>query len=163
MALEKERKWVLHELPFAKPDHILYILQFYTGDGVRYRAATDSRDGRTRCYKTIKTPTDQPGVNNEEESGVKSAELYANFRFAKRALHKTRSVYLYKGLKFEVDHFNNVKLILMEVELRSMEQQIALPAFIEEVINEEVTGNVAYNNFNLAIEIEDAQRENRKT
>ena len=63
-------------------------------------------------------------------------------------IEKTRYRVAHGGLVFEIDEFHaeNAGLILVEVELESEDQAVALPDWI----GEEITGDFRYSNSNLA-------------
>lgn len=153
MSLEIERKYILKRLPYFTPDQVLSIMQFYTSAGSRYRSSTNMETKNTFFYKTDKTPVSD-GVNEEIESEIHQLEFYYNMQHAVKALHKVRHVFRWVGYKFELDVFSHHKeLVLMEVELKSMDEEFEIPTFLQELILEEVTGQKEYNNFQIAVPI----------
>lgn len=150
--IEIERKWLLKRLPDLTPIEVMTITQYYK-DGYRYRMQ-QSFSKEAKYYK-IRKVKDAPGINRELDiEEIDMIEFYRNRTGAMSERHeivKQRHVYqLNDGLKAEVDVFSNLTLIMMEVELKDIEQELILPDAIHQVILMEVTGNEKFDNFNLA-------------
>jgi CYTH domain-containing protein len=148
---EIERKWILRGVPpFSNPPDLSYTIhQFYADDGWRYRASVNNVTYETEYSKTKKTPNGH-GSNLEIESPIEVSEYNEAMNGAKKSITKTRNIFLQNGLKWEVDEFISVKLVIMEVELDSIDQPIEIPGFLQDLIIYEVTGIKEFNNSNLS-------------
>lgn len=152
--IEKERKWLLKRLPRdITPDEEISIIQYYK-DGKRYRREVmrgGGVHGRTIYTRIIKTKA-ALGVNYEtniEEIGFTEFNEHRH-NDTNKEISKTRYVYEFKQGKIEIDEFDNLTLIIMEVENVDMEDIINFPLAIEREILMEVTGDTKFDNFNLA-------------
>lgn len=148
---EIERKWILRDSPWLKhhPDFTYMLAQFYMEDGWRYRMSIDNLSYKREYFKTKKTPNGL-GSNLEEEYQIQEEEYQEAHKTRKKGLVKSRYVYLQNGLKWEVDDFSGMKLVMMEVELNSIDQEIVIPDFLQDLIIMEVTGMKEFNNSNLS-------------
>ena len=121
-----------------------YIVQGYlsTGDiAVRIRIIDD------RSYITIKNNV-YDIERSEFEYPIPLADAEKMLCMPNvRVVTKFRYVVMYDGHKWEVDEFvgRNKGLILAEIELKSPDEPINLPEWIDE----EVTGNPKYYNVNI--------------
>lgn len=156
---EIERKYILKRLPeelLSKKKHtILEITQYYFFiDGVwqRFRLATNRATGKMKYIHTIKQSLGI-GVNDEKERSINEKlfkELYAQHKNNFRVIKKTRHVIKYKNLKFEIDYFNDLTLVMLEVELTKLNQHIEFPPLLLEEIIMEVTGYKQFSNLSLS-------------
>ena len=53
--IEIERKWVMKRIPSLEWDKVIYIYQYYTEDGFRYRSERNKETNVTEYYKIKKT------------------------------------------------------------------------------------------------------------
>lgn len=163
--LEIERRWLLRKLPNVAAQENYLVSQYYTPEG-RFRATTSySESGdknfnpETKYFHTIKK-TVSHGTNEEQEREITKAEYLKAIESATKLINKIRFIHKEKGndLKFEVDLFTDTNwhdkfhadLIILEVELASIDQKIHFPYYIENRIIKEITGDTTYSNFNLA-------------
>jgi CYTH domain-containing protein len=148
---EIERKWILRDSPYFKkdPDFSYVLLQFYMEDGWRYRMSIDNLSYKKEFFKTKKTPNGL-GSNIEEEYSITELEYQEAYKYKRKEITKSRYIYIQNGLKWEVDHFSDMKLVIMEVELDSIDQKIEIPQFLQDLIIYEVTGIKEFNNSSLA-------------
>ncbi|MEO6302154.1 MAG: hypothetical protein ABIP51_03170 [Bacteroidia bacterium] len=148
--IEKERKWILKDLPVLVPTKIYSILQFYK-DGWRYRV--EQEFAKDPVYIKLKKVKLGEGINKEVDiETIDSSTFYANKTGTlkeRREISKKRYVYEINNLKFEVDVFENLCLTMMEIEGVNIEDVIQFPIEIEEVLLIEVTGNKKFDNYNL--------------
>lgn len=160
--LEIERKFLVRkvlpesEWPIGAIESKSRIVQTYLmslepglTERVRQRSWTDDTVTLTHTIKRHISA----GVNEEDEHGISASEysdLLERRDPAKHAVSKIRTVISWRGFKFEVDTFlGHLKgVILMEVELPSMDTPIELPPFIE--LEREVTEDGSYSNAALA-------------
>lgn len=147
--IEIERKWVMKRIPSLEWDKVIYIYQYYTEDGFRYRSERNKETNVTEYYKIKKTVKGH-GVNEEELYPCSLEEFNEKVLNNKKFISKIRHVKCYKDYNIEVDMFTNLTLTLMEIEIPSIDFPIKLPKEVEKLIIEEVTGNLSYNNKNLS-------------
>jgi CYTH domain-containing protein len=149
--IEKERKWVLKDLPALAFSKIINITQYYK-DGWRYRM--EQEFGKNPEYIKLKKEKVAEGINKEVDIETIDAVDYHNNKFGtikdRREISKKRYVYEYEGKKFEVDVFNSVSLTMLEIEGIEMKDKINFPPEIEKMILIEVTGNKKFDNYSLA-------------
>lgn len=144
--LEIERRFIMRNVPAVAGDEVYTIFQKYAADGWRYRERVAGDD--KRYYKTRKTALSS-GINHEEEHEI-DVHAFDNCGVVKKGIHKTRHVYAHEGLKYEVDEFHHIKLVIMEVELNNIDQQFVMPGFIGDLVICEVTGIKELSNSMLA-------------
>lgn len=147
MGVEIERKFLVDKKRWQKikPTEGLFIAQGYLHNSKdkTVRVRTKGEKG----FLTIKGATD--GISRTEFEYVipkKDAEELL-CKFCPKRIEKTRYLVEHNGKTWEVDEFDfpNSGLILAEVELNSVEEQIALP----EWVTEDVSDNPAYFNSNM--------------
>ena len=161
--LEIERKFVLKRIPktviekYKKKLTVLDIVQYYfLIDGVwqRYRVV-DSKGKKTKYIHTIKE-TVSPGIYKELESSVRESEFEKRRKENLKnyaVIRKTRYVIKHKGLKFEIDVYADLALVILEVELPNLKHSFEYPEGLFEEIIIEVTGMKQFSNFSLAVKI----------
>nr|QBM02787.1 hypothetical protein [uncultured archaeon] len=154
--LEIERRFLLKNVPtFGKKRNfeIFDIFQFYfdvKGKRTRFRRLTDIKNKDT--YFSTKKKFISKGTYEEIEIEIPEKTFWKRFRETKnrKGINKTRFVYKYKGLKFEIDRFKNMHLVVMEIELKNINQKINFPDFIKEEIILEVTELRELGNYSLS-------------
>jgi CYTH domain-containing protein len=153
-ALEIERKFLLKRKPSIEEDDVLKITQHYCKkDGIEFRirkTATYKGFQLNHLYhKTIKKFISD-GIYEETENII-SKEEYENYKkdFAGTSITKTRYIYKFGDLKWEVDVFD-FGLVVAEIELPSMEHPLELPGYIAKELIMEVTKHREFTNKNLA-------------
>jgi CYTH domain-containing protein len=147
---EIERKFLLKRFPkLDKISSVYQIQQWYHHDGYRYRHQVDIPNGNITIYKTKKTNL-LKGVNLEEETTLTLDELKAIDLSNSPSIKKIRTVVKYKGLKFEIDKYEGINIVILEVELKDIEQKINIPKYIEKEILYEVTGIKEFSNKSLS-------------
>ncbi len=144
--LEIERRFIMRNVPDVTGHEVYTIFQKYAADGWRYRERISGDD--KRYYKTRKTALGN-GINEEEEYEI-DVHAFHNCGIVKKGIHKTRHVYAHDGLKYEVDEFHHIKLVIMEVELNDINQAFVMPGFINDLVICEVTGIKELSNSMLA-------------
>jgi adenylate cyclase len=148
MATETERKFLVkgefRHLAVQK----ISITQLYLSKDptktIRLRIADD------KAFLAIKTPLTKETISRSEwefQIPLQDAAEIMKICLPGRVI-KTRYIIPSGKHRFEVDvfHDKNEGLVIAEIELESENQQFAIPEFI----GEEVTGNPAYYNSNLA-------------
>jgi len=111
------------------------------------------RTGRGTSYvHTVKTLTDDPLVRVEGERNITEAEYSALMQNRLPELHqisKSRVSFFYLGQLLEVDVFkSHPGLIILEMELTTRKQAIALPRYLPPI--REVTEDDRFKNASLA-------------
>jgi adenylate cyclase len=148
MAIETERKFLVKGEFRHLASKKISITQLYLSKDpektIRLRIADD------KAFITIKTPLKKETIARSEwefqiplEDAIEMMKICLPGRII-----KTRYLVPSGNHKFEVDvfHDKNEGLVIAEIELESDNQQFEIPEFI----GEEVTGNPAYYNSNLA-------------
>lgn len=161
MALEIERKYLVREGPLTWPVPVKgsHIVQAYlkplkkkiTTERVRFRVP---EDGGPCVYTHTTKVRVSDGVHEEVEREISkvSFDRYVKRRdFTYNVISKVRGVFTWAGRTFELDVFlgdANRNLMILEVELLSMDEEVILPPFIN--IEREVTTEREYTNAALA-------------
>jgi len=102
-----------------------------------------------RYYRTVKLGS---GISRlEVEEPCDPGVFRVLWRLTRgRRVSKVRYRVPHEGLVWEIDRFRGRPLVLAEVELPFAEAEVALPPWLEAVLDREVTGDPAYVNLNLA-------------
>lgn len=147
---EIERKFLLKRFPRLEKINTVYqIEQWYHSDGYRYRKQVEIPTGDIEIFKTKKTNISK-GINQEEEVTLTLSEFSELDLSNSLHINKTRTVIKYKGHKFEIDKYNGINIIILEVELKDLDEKIYFPKYIEKEILYEVTGIKEFSNKKLA-------------
>ncbi len=162
--LEIERKFLLKKFPFQvfekykKDLQILNIVQYYffiNGVWQRYRIVK-TKGKKTKYIHTIKKSI-QPGIYEENERVVSEKDFLnkrkEHYKKDYAIIKKTRYVVKYKGLKFEIDVYLDLSLVILEVELPDLKHQFEYPNGLFEEIIIEVTGMKQFSNFSLSLKV----------
>ena len=147
---EIERKFLLKRFPrLEKINNVYQIEQWYHSDGFRYRKQLEIPTGELEIFKTKKTNISK-GINQEEEVTLTLNEFDELDLSNSLHISKTRTVIKYKGHKFEIDKYNGINIVILEVELNDLEEKIDFPKYIQKEILYEVTGIKEFSNKKLA-------------
>jgi CYTH domain-containing protein len=173
MKLEIERRFLLKSFPrqinwLKDFEKHLFIKQFYYDRNVdeyegSFRLRREQVLGNGWHSAVLSTSFDitrkkliNKGVFEEEIVEINN-ETYQriNMNMHDGSIDKMRSVVKCPdniGLKWEIDNFKSpIKLIIAEIELPSMDYDLKIPDFLQEVIITEVTGQKEFSNRSLAI------------
>ena len=142
--IEIERKWLLKELPKVEFDFVFHIEQYYK-DYLRYRKEVHNGAETFYCIKKEKL---QPGVNREIWQDCTKEDFIFNYPMHEKPIKKTRYVLRYEGHNLEIDTFDN-RLVMMEIEVKSLSEPIQIPQIVHAQIEKEVTGDPDYSNYQL--------------
>ena len=130
------------------------IVQIYLSSeaGVTHRVRSRSFSDNVTVYtETKKTRIDGMSAH-EEEKEISESEfltLSKGIKAGTRPVIKTRYTFLLGGVTFEIDVYPDWnKTAIMETELKSREESVKMPPFIE--IVREVTGDRSYSNAAMA-------------
>lgn len=146
---EKERRWLLKNIPQLKFDSRIEIVQGYF-DGLRFRSSLEK--GKFTYEKIKKVSI---GVGHNEEIDIEELtleqwkEVYPKFE---RIMFKTRYVIERNGHKFEVDAPGEISIVMLEIEGVEMNDVINFLPEIKSEIIMEITGIKELSNYNLAEE-----------
>lgn len=170
--IEKEKKWLLGEVPEISWEHqtvrIEQIYNPYNVDQSERVRKTTKEDGTSSFYHCVKTPQ-EPGVNIEDEVEITEDEYLGKFDQYHRAgahkIVKDRIIFEWGNHVFdwvlELDIFKRPKCIkgltVLEVELMFMEEVPAIPNNF--VILEEITGEARFSNKQISLKPEKTLRE----
>jgi CYTH domain-containing protein len=147
---EIERKFLLKRFPRLEKINTVYqIEQWYHHDGFRYRKQIELPTQKVVFFKTKKTNLSK-GVNQEEETSLTREEFDQLDLSNSLHIKKTRTVIKYKGHKFEIDKYDGINIIILEIELKDLEEKIIIPKYIDKEILYEVTGIKEFSNKKLA-------------
>jgi CYTH domain-containing protein len=147
---EIERRFLLRNT--KNLDHLpnikkISISQYYTPEG-RIRCCDFGGSSRI-YYLTIKI--DNGYANNlEYEEEIDSNKFNFLKETSVKSIHKNRYIYVENGLKWEIDHIEDPKLGILEVELNDINQDIEIPDFLKSLILFEITNDKKFSNYNLA-------------
>lgn len=157
---EIERRWLLATMP-DYPDLLtrLDITQSYGIDEsgpFRIRMQFERQlgengygQGPTQYTLTRKEKVSH-GIANEIETDIGFVQYERLYSTCTTAICKSRYKIEHNGLIFEIDFFDHVRLLIMEVELTDIMQTIEIPDQISKVIIKEITGEEEFSNFNLS-------------
>jgi adenylate cyclase len=149
---EIERKYLLRELPERVVDApSLDIDQGYLpGERINERIRRTRGSDGLRYYRTIKAGSGIERLEIEEEtSELFFATVWPLTRGCR--VHKRRYLVPEAELTWEIDEFlDRDGLWLAELELRSVDDVVVLPAWLRSVIEREVTDDPQYTNHALA-------------
>lgn len=147
---EIERKFLLKRFPKLEKINTVYqIQQWYHSDGFRYRYQVEIPNGDVKIFKTRKTNISK-GVNQEEETILSQNEFNELDLNNSLSVKKIRTVVKYKGHKLEIDKYEGLNIVILEVELEDLNEKIPLPKYIDKEILYEVTGIKEFSNKSLA-------------
>lgn len=147
---EIERKFLLKRFPKLEKINTVYqIQQWYHSDGFRYRYQLEIPNGDVKIFKTKKTNISK-GVNQEEETILSQNEFNELDLSNSLSIKKIRTVVKYKGHKLEIDKYEGLNIVILEVELEDLNEKIPMPKYIDKEILYEVTGIKEFSNKSLA-------------
>ena len=152
MAKEIERKFLFDgdiDSVLEKCTERYFIKDFYFNKYARYRHCKQSYKFRGEWHDYLNTDTIQIKstgtiVRDEFSFYLTCGNIPRPGEFTP-TLDKIRYIYDYEGHKFEINVYENIDLIMIEVELESEDEEIKFPDWV----GEEVTYNGYYYNKNL--------------
>lgn len=149
--MEIERKYLLSGMPRLPATGVstLEIEQgWLPGNRLRERIRRVRTASGDSFYRTIKFGSGVSRVEIEEETSREVFDVLWSLTQGRR-IRKTR--FQVEGeLRWEVDRFADLDLVLAEVELPSEDTCIEFPDWLAPVLEREVTEEPGYVNFNLA-------------
>ena len=151
--LEIERKFLLDGMPALPERAEPHRMEqgYLPDDPGRLRRAVGP-DGRTVFTLTIKTGA---GLVRREDERTISEQEFTNLwpRTAGRRLAKTRYRVDEDGLVWEIDRYDDLDLVLAEVELPSADTRITVPEWLRPHLVREVTDEPEYQNYEIALRL----------
>lgn len=150
--LEIERRFLLIDAPKNTFNERLLICQWFkeTNEGIfRFRKVTNFTN-QELWFEKIKKVQIEPGVNEETIFEIDRNNFLPYSEEIPLQIKKHRYIYHRNGLKFEIDVFQDIKLVILEVELNDKNDEIIFPDFIQELIIKEITDQREFSNYNLA-------------
>jgi CYTH domain-containing protein len=168
---EIERKFLLNDIPKYVLDNAIscvirqdYILvgSFDINHISSCRVRKMYIDGMDLYTHTIKNPIGSNLALSENETVLSLEEYEEYLKQSSSFISKTRYTIVLEDNKYEFDKFHDLNIIIVEMEkissnwnntiqLEKEIMNIKLPKIIEDVLIEEVTGNVEYSNKKLSI------------
>lgn len=152
--IEIERKFIIKmpnipQISSEKGYSDSKIVQIYleSDKGVTHRIRKRAFPSRTEYTETKKIRIDAMSAVEEEREidGEEFLFLSKRIRSGSRPVIKSRHLFFYKDTKIEIDIYPDwERTAIMETELSSRNDEIALPPYIE--IISEVTGDARYSN-----------------
>lgn len=160
--IEVERKFLLKNP--VKIDQLVQtqlIQHVYLSPGTRYSSYTENDE---TTFKKVVKSTGENLAREESVENLSEEEFLSHyFKSEFPKITKTRTTYFYKDLKIEIDVFETICMVMMEVEkvfkdeaeatnfIETFEnQELDLPESIKNNILIEVTGQPEFYNYNLA-------------
>jgi len=155
LELEIEKKIILKELPPIQYDNEIKITQYYfkNEDDQWERYRKSESDNGIEYFKTIKK-TLRKGVSMEDESNITQEEFKGKVKLCDRKISKTRYIKTtIDNLFWEVDVFDDIDMVMAEIEIPTEDYEVKYPKWIKGFIVEDVTGNKDFSNRRMAKEI----------
>lgn len=157
-AVEIERTYLLNRLPGlpAAAEQVRIEQGYFSdepGSQIEGRIRrTIHPDGRIICTHTIKRG--EGLVRHETERTIPSEEFERLWPETKsRRLRKTRWTIREGDMVWEVDAFEELDLVLAEVELTDEKASVTLPDWLRPHVVREVTNEKDYRNYELALSL----------
>ena len=156
--VEIERKFIIEkpsvsDMSAMKEYTASDITQIYLDSpkSVTHRIRSRRYPTHTAYTETLKIRIDAMSASERESeiSAERFSELSKNIAKDSRVLEKTRHTFLYGEHTVEIDNYPEWEsTAVLEVELKSRDEQISLPDFIK--IIKEVTGDKRYSNASMS-------------
>lgn len=152
--VECERRFLLKMVPHIEFDEILSMNQHYLTEKnsnklERVRIIDNHNIDETKFIHTIKEPISKMSVN-ESEKEITDLEYFELRKKSLREIGKVRYIKKFDNLKWEIDEFRNINLVIAEIEIPNEEYDLILPDYIKNNLIIEITGLKEFNNSNLA-------------
>jgi CHAD domain-containing protein/CYTH domain-containing protein len=149
---EIERKFLLRGMP-ALPENAVRteVVQGYLpGERLQERIRRVRRAGEPpKYFRTVKVGSGISRMELEEETDLPTFRRLWSLTKGRR-VRKLRFKVPDGGLVWEIDRFLGRRLVLAEIELPSEDYQVRIPAWLQDHVERDVTGEDAYVNINLA-------------
>ena len=151
---EIERRFLLKGLPDIEFCEIKLISQYYGVDSVgNFRVRKEVSVKGSTFYITRKKFV-SAGINEEDEHKISKEEFKELRSKCTSFIDKKRHIlYVENDLKWEVDKFSDIPMIVAEIEIPKLDYDLKVPKEIKEVMVEEITDRKDLSNFALSIKI----------
>lgn len=155
--IEIERRFLLKKLPNIKWTKKLDMIQHYLSDKgadevIRVRSIKEVKKRKTiseEYIHTTKTRVSEMAVL-EKEVDLTYDEYKDILLASKRKISKFRYIKKVGKLKWEIDVFTSLNLIIAEIELPNEDYDVEIPEWLSEVMLLEITGMHQFSNSNLS-------------
>ncbi len=159
VAIETEKKFIIRipsvsllekEEGYRKSE--ITQTYFFSPSGVTHRVRKREFENEVIYTETKKTRISKMSVIEDERalSSEEYEELLATQEIIGTPLSKTRHIFHYDSHTIEIDIYPFwKKSCILEVELKSEDEQISLPPYIE--IIEDVSGSREYSNYTMSL------------
>ena len=157
--VEIERKYLLRKMPKEVLDNAFRTEDcdiYYRPDGDVWVRATivNSHDRETDAKEQVYIETIKKHIShgNSEtyERYISEAELKRHIELSETYIKKTRYFFKSGSEIWEVDDFENLKLVMAELEVNSLNDMVEVPQCIVDELLVEVTGDKSFSNQNMA-------------
>jgi CYTH domain-containing protein len=154
MNIEIERRWLLKRKPKVDYDDRLDIVQLYGSNSrgnFRLRKSYSNKEKICRYYLTTKKKLSY-GTFAELDQEI-TADSYKRRVRANRELKsisKRRFILYHKDLKYEIDMYNSISLVVLEIELLNIHMPIKLHRKVSREIIMEITGIEELSNYRMS-------------
>lgn len=154
MPLEIERRLLLKCLPAIEYDEYHTITQAYGPNGrIRHSIVKNLKTLKEydKYTLTVKKRISK-GVNEEVEVDISKKQFKSEFKSCTKIIEKTRFIKKVGKLKWEIDMFRGIFILIAEVEVKTKKElkTVPIPKFIKNQLICDVTGRKEFSNFNLA-------------
>lgn len=155
MNLEIERKYLLKKLPKITFDSKISISQYYFPVEDKWERIRESiQDGKISFIHCVKKLIEEdPAVYEENERDLTVKEYLVLREKCTTQINKIRHVKKEGDLKWEIDEYVNLSLIVAEIEIPSVDYQVEIPDYISENLIMEVTSFREFTNRKLSLPI----------
>lgn len=148
--LEIEKRFLVRAVDYtALPSHqVVEIEQMYLmpeRPGEQLRIRKRGQNGSYLYFLTRKQRTSDPSVRIENEQIISAKEYVLMQKLIEpgtRVVRKRRICFLWRGQYFELDTYEGLNRIILEIELTETYQEVVLPDFL--TIDADVTGDLLY-------------------
>ena len=154
--LEIERKFLLKTLPIEiiHDDRIEIVQHYFKTKNKWERIRRSITNDNVIYHHTIKNSISK-GVCEEIEKEINDIEYQFYLNKCSKMINKTRFIYnIDNNLKWEVDKYTHINLIVAEIEIPDINHKVKLPNWIKDRLIMEVTGIKEFSNRSLADKIE---------
>lgn len=153
MPLEIERKFLLKKVPYnLKPDEVITIEQYYCSKNkeLDFRIRKSINSLKEAIYTKTTKKRLSPGVFEELEFNITESQFKKYLKFAKSEIKKIRYIKKVGKLKWEIDFYTNIHLLVAEIELPDIKYPIKIPKFISKNLIMEITDIKQFSNKSLS-------------
>ncbi len=151
--LEIERTYLLDNLPDLPANAVACRMEqgYFTREHGRIRR-TVTPDGTVECTHTVKRGAGL--VREEHEQAITELEFERRWPETEgRRLRKTRYLVADAGFTWEIDVYDDLDLVLAEIELPTADTRVTPPDWLASHIVRDVTAEIEFQNYELALRL----------